>query len=75
MANHSVGYVEKLEQQLRERFEKLLFAMQGTELSAEDLRMFQLTYPHRRINSGDTRVAVDDFATILKEIKFSLGKR
>jgi ribosomal protein S6 len=75
MANHSVGYVNTLEQQLRERFDRLLAAMQGTELDAEDLRMRQLTYPHRRINSGDIRVSVDDFATILKEIKASLGKR
>lgn len=75
MANHSVGYIEKLDTQLRERFEKLLSAMQGTELDAEDLRMLQLTRPHRRINSGDIRVSVDDFATILKEIKATLGKR
>ena len=30
---------------------------------------------HARVRSDDVRIAVDDFQTILKEIKATLGKR
>lgn len=75
MAHHSVNFVEKFEQQLRERFEKLLADMQGREITKEEMRMVGYKDSHRSIISGDIRVSVDDFATILKEIKASLGRR
>jgi hypothetical protein len=76
MSYHSVSRIEKLEQQLRDRFEKLLSVMQGRELTKAEISIsnYQKT-PHRFITSDDIRVAVDDFATIHKEIKATLGKR
>lgn len=75
MADHSVRYVEKLEKQLRERFDKLLVAVKGRETTEDELRVAGFVDPHRFVIPGDVRVTVDDFATILKEIKASLGKR
>lgn len=75
MTHHTVGLIEKLEQQLRERFEKLLADMHGREVTKEDMCRGDCKVSHRNIISGDIRVSVDDFATVLKEIKASLGKR
>ena len=75
MGTHSLALIDKLEKQLLERHEKLVAAMQGREVSKDEMRMLQHVHPQRWVNSGDVRVAVDDFATILKEIKSSLGKR
>jgi hypothetical protein len=73
--NHSVYSVEKLEKQLRDRFEKLLSDMRGTDITKENMRLFNYNAPHRSLIASDIRVSVDDFATILKEIKSSLGKK
>lgn len=70
----SSSHIEKLEELLRERFEILVAHMQGKEISEEEKRLKHSTVS-RFVNPGDIRVAVDDFATILKEIKASLGKR
>lgn len=75
MGIHSLASIDKLEKQLQERHEKLVAAMKGLEISKDEMRMLQHTLPHRRVNAGDVRIAVDDFVTILKEIKTSLGKR
>lgn len=75
MPNASVGHIEKLEKQLKDRLEILIAHMQGREISEEEMRFNHYSVPYRWVNSGDVRVAVDDFATILKEIKASLGKR
>lgn len=75
MPHHSKAKVQKLQQALQERFDQLVAAVAGTEASDEDRRMFELTGPHLRVKSDDVRISVDDFQTILKEIKASLGKR
>jgi len=49
--------------------------MRGADLSENDLKTFKLYSPHKRINDSSIRVAVDDFTTILKEIKSTLGKK
>jgi hypothetical protein len=75
MGTHSSSSIDRLEKQIQERYEKLVVAMQGREVSKEEMRMLQHNLPHRWVTAGDVRIAVDDFATILKEIKASLGKR
>jgi hypothetical protein len=75
MGIHSLSSIDKLEKQLQERHEKLVATMKGLEISKDEMRMLQHTLPHRRVNAADVRVALDDFATIIKEIRASLGKR
>lgn len=75
MGIYSLALIDKFESQLQERFEKLVVTMKGIEIGQNEMRTLQYTLPHRRVNAADIRVAVDDFATILKEIKASLGKR
>ena len=75
MPNHSTYAVEKLQKQLQERLDRLLVAMSGKEVPESELPLHSLRGPHRWVKSDDVRVAVDDFSTILKEIKASLGKR
>ncbi len=67
--------IEKLQNLLQQRLDNLFSAMQGSEVSDADHRLSSLTSPHRLIRSDDVRVAVDDFSTILKEVKATLGKR
>ena len=75
MPYHSKAKVQKLQHALQERFDQLMAAVAGTEASDNDRRMYELTGPHLIVRSDDVRIAVDDFQTILKEIKASLGKR
>lgn len=75
MAHHPVSNVEKLENQIKERLEKLLIVMHGKELSEKDMADLNYSIPRRSIDNADIRTSVDDFATILKEIKSTLGKR
>ena len=75
MPIHPTYAVEKLQKQLQERLDRLLVAMHGKEVTESDLQLRSLRSPHRWVRSDDVRVAVDDFSTILKEIKASLGKR
>lgn len=62
-------------QQLQERHEKLLKAMKGRAVQADEIHMHSYPETHRFVTASDVRIAVDDFATILKEIKGTLGKQ
>lgn len=75
MPCHSKATTQKLHQALQERFDRLVAAMYGTDVSEQDTRMRGLCGPHVSVRSEDVRIGVDDFTTILKEIKASLGKR
>ena len=75
MPPHSKIKIQKLQNALQERLERLLEAMQGTDLSSEEQRLRGFHGPHAIVRSDDVRIAVDDFQTILKEIRSSLGKR
>lgn len=75
MPMHSKHTIEKLQNTLQERLDRLLKAIQGTDVTSEEERMHGLHRPHARVRSDDVRIAVDDFQTILKEIKATLGKR
>ena len=75
MASHSKAKIQKLQDALQERLDRLLKAMRGTDIGSEEQRMHGLPGPHASVRSDDVRIAVDDFQTILKEIKASLGKR
>lgn len=75
MSLHPTRKIEKLRAQLQERLDRLVSAMQGNEVSQSDLPLHSLHEPHRFVRADDVRVAVDDFSTILKETKASLGKR
>jgi hypothetical protein len=75
MPYHSRPKVQKLQQALQARFDQLMTAVAGSEASEHDLRAFQLTGPHVAVRPSDVRIAVDDFQTILKEVKGTLGKR
>lgn len=75
MPSHPKSKIQKLQTTLQERFDRLLEVTGGTDLSSEDHRLMGLHGPHAMVRSDDVRIAVDDFQTILKEIKASLGKR
>lgn len=75
MAIHPIEKIEKLEAQLQERFERLVKKMQGRELNTVDAQKHGNPQSLRSVPPEDIRVATDDFATILKEIKATLGKR
>ncbi len=75
MGHFALGEIEWLEKQLRERFDNLVSRMHGRPMSEADLKMYDLTGERRIVQPGNVRIAVDDFATILKEIKATLGKR
>lgn len=75
MAIQYSSVVEKFEQQLQARYDRLLTAIQGRERTAPTDPASPPQLPQRLVNDSDVRVAVDDFATILKEIKATLGKR
>lgn len=75
MPCHPKATTEKLHRALQERFDRLVAAMYGSDVSDQDIRMRGLYGSHVRVSSEDVRIGVDDFATILKEIKTSLGKR
>jgi hypothetical protein len=49
--------------------------MQGTDIGSDEQRLRGFHGPHATVRSDDVRIAVDDFQTILKEIKATLGKR
>lgn len=75
MPMHSKQTIEKLQNTLRERLDRLLTAIQGADITSEEERMHELPGPHTKVRSDDVRIAVDDFQTILKEIRATLGKR
>lgn len=75
MAHHPISHIDKLERQLQERFNTLLTAMRGRDVSDEQARNFNLSAPCRSVVSSDVRVSVDDFKTVLNEVRSSLGKR
>lgn len=75
MAYHSTAKIEKLHKQLQERLDRLVSAMYGKNVAEKDLPLRELKIPHQAVKADDVRIAVDDFSTILKEIKASLGKR
>ena len=75
MSMHSKQAIQKLQNTLQERLDRLLKAIQGTDVTGEEEILNGLHGPHARIRSDDVRIAVDDFQTILKEIKATLGKR
>lgn len=75
MPSHSKNNIQKLQSTLQERFDRLLEVMQGIDISSEDHLQMGLHGPRANIRSDDVRIAVDDFQTILREIKASLGKR
>ncbi|WP_447896445.1 hypothetical protein [Stenotrophomonas acidaminiphila] len=74
MPYHSTAKIERLEKRLQERFDHLVKVVNGSEVSPKYLPSHS-TGPHRSVFAEDVRIAVDDFSTILKEIKASLGKR
>jgi hypothetical protein len=78
MPKYNKQYINKLEQQLRERFENLVLTMRGQE--------WHDPYPHspdedikapeqRLISATEIRLKADDLSTAIREIKASLGKR
>ncbi len=75
MSIHPFEKIQRLEVQLQERFEKLVKKMQGRDLTEVEAKAYGNPQSLRNVPSEDIRVAADDFATILKEIKATLGKR
>lgn len=75
MGIHSPFAIKKLEDLLKERSDKLVAAMHGTEVPSELKLVHNYPDDYRKVDSTAVRVAADDFATILKEIKAVLGKR
>lgn len=75
MTIHPIEKIKKLEAQLQERFENLVTKMQGRELNTVEAQTYGNPQSLRSVPSEHIRVATDDFATILKEIKAALGKR
>lgn len=75
MGIHSPFAIKKLEDLLKERSDKLLAAMRGTEVPSELKLVHNYPDDYRQVDPTVVRVAADDFATILKEIKAVLGKR
>lgn len=74
MAIHYSSKVERFENELQARYERLLSAIQGKEEIPLQDPALPATAPQRRVNASDVRLAVDDFASILKEIKVSFGR-
>lgn len=73
MSLHTQVKITNLELQLQERMDKLLTAIRGSEPMSfknddEDFKTIQKRY----VDPSRVRVAVDDFQTILKEIKREL---
>lgn len=75
MSSHSKAKIQKLEVALQERLDRLLKAMRGSDIGSEEQRMQGFHGPHASVRSDDVRIAVDDFQTILREIKATLGMR
>jgi len=69
MGIHSKNLIKKLSNQLDERLATLKKAMEGTQPLPYEVADQPLPDTVTRVTSGDIRVAVDDFNTILKEIK------
>lgn len=74
MAIHYSSKVERFENELQARYERLLSAIQGKEEIPLQDPSLPATALQRRVNASDVRLAVDDFASILKEIKVSFGR-
>ena len=49
--------------------------MTGRAVQADEIHMHNYPDTHRYVSASNVRIAVDDFATILKEIKTTLGKQ
>jgi hypothetical protein len=75
MAAHSENAVDKLVKKLQERHEYLVSTMRGRPVKADEIHMNNYPETHRVVDPSEIRIAVDDFATILKEIKLTLGKK
>lgn len=74
MAIHSDLLVNKLTGKLKERVESLATAMNGSPLNTDEISRSNFPETYRSVAPDDVRMAVDDFATILKEIRTTLGK-
>ncbi|WP_026600520.1 hypothetical protein [Methylomonas sp. 11b] len=74
MAIHSENTVKKLKARLKERYDLLITAMDGRTINPDEAFRTALPETHRVVAPDDVRIAVDDFSTILKEIKATLGK-
>lgn len=74
MAIHSENSVNKLTSRLKERYDLLITAMIGRPINPDQAFRTNLPETHRMVAADDVRIAVDDFSTILKEIKATLGK-
>lgn len=75
MGIHSPFAIKKLEDMLKERLDKLQTAMRGSKVNSEKKLMHNFPDDYRDVDATVVRVAADDFATVLKEIKAVLGKR
>ncbi len=69
MSNHPTNKVEKLIENLNQRYELLIKTLRGTDLSEQNLENLNKVSPHTRINADDLRIAIDDFLVLLKEAK------
>lgn len=74
MAIHYSSKVEKFEKALQARYEGLLAAIRGKEERPVSDPSLPAPSPQRSVNASDVRLAVDDFAAILKEIRVTFGK-
>lgn len=72
MEYQSVAKIDRLHTELQQRLERLIQAMQGGEPKHIPDHLYG---PQRLVSGEAVRLAVDDFATVLKEIKASMGKR
>ena len=75
MAVHSKSTIEKQENILKARFDALTLSMYGRPVNADEIYRENFPETHRVICADDVRIAIDDFSTILREIKATLGKR
>jgi len=71
MGTHAKVKISRLESQLQERMDKLLIAIRGSESNSSEETDYE---PLKKmyVDASSVRVAVDDFQTILKEIKREL---
>lgn len=74
MAIHSDLRVNGLVQQLQERHEKLVEIVQGRAPTEDERMRHSVPNDHRVVNPSRVRVAVDDYMTMLREVKKLLGK-
>ncbi len=74
MGFHSPLETTDLESRLKDRMNRLLHAVRGRELAADEVELHKYPEDHRWVDSRSVRLAVDEFSAILKEVKKALGK-